>query len=88
MLPVDGFPLYVYKEVTVCWGAWRLLLFIIRLNNQGDQCDKENAELEQFLPCNHIHHPLSLDWGQEALPPMKGGTAYRGAVAPRTVYFK
>ena len=49
--------------------VWRLLLFIFILNNQADQCDKENAELEQFLPCNHIHHPLSLSIGGKKLYP-------------------
>ena len=63
------FPRSCYKEVTACLEAGRLLLFIFCLDNQGDKCDKENAELKQFLPCNHTDHPLSFDWGREASPP-------------------
>ncbi len=59
----------------------RLLLFIVRLENQGDQSDKEYAKRKNVRPCNfHIVHPLSFDWGQEVLPPEEGErTAYHGA---------
>ena len=40
------FPFLSYREVTVCREAWRLLLFIFYLDDQGDQCDNEQTELQ------------------------------------------
>ncbi len=67
-------PLVLLHEVTVHqWGLGRLLLFIIRLENQGDQSDQKCTEHKNICPCNfHIVHPLSFDWGQEVLPPKEG----------------
>ena len=59
--------------------SWRLLLIIIRLDNQSDDCGNDHAELKQSFPCNHNHHPLSCDRGQRSITPVKSrGTAYRG----------
>lgn len=38
------FPFRSYREVTVCREAWRLLLFIFCLDNQGDKCDNEHSK--------------------------------------------
>ena len=40
------FPRNVYREVTACLEAGRLLLFIFCLDNQGDKCDYEQTELQ------------------------------------------
>ena len=39
--------------------------------NQGDQSDKERAELNEFRPRNHVRIPLSFDWGQRSITPEK-----------------
>ena len=53
------------------WRVWRLLLIIIRLDNQSDDCGNDHAELKQSFPCNHNHHPLSCDRGQRSITPEK-----------------
>ena len=56
----------LHREVTARLEAWRLLLFIICLENQGNDSSNEHAELKNPFPCNiHTCHPLSYDWGQE-----------------------
>ena len=45
------------QEVTVAWERQRLLLFIIYLDDQGNDADDQNAELEQIGICDHVHHP-------------------------------
>ena len=74
-LPID------YREVTGAVGGWRLLLFIICLDDQGNDSSNDHAELKNSFPCNiHACHPLSQWIGgkRSGLPP-KGGTACRGA---------
>ena len=78
VLPVGRLPMY-HREVTACLEARRSLLFVICLENQGNDSSNEHAELKNPFPCNiHNRHPLSTG-GKEASPPKKSrGTAYRG----------
>ena len=55
------------QEVTALGHEGRLLLFCY-LNNQTRQADKYKTKLEQFIVCDHIDHPLSLDQGREVSP--------------------
>ena len=82
MLPVGRFPTCDYEEITVTLGkVGRLsLLIIVCLENQGDKRNKEQSELNQFFPCNHVHTPfLAIGGKEEHYPRRKSrGTAYRG----------
>lgn len=74
-LPID------YREVTGTVGGWRLLLFIICLDDQGNDSSNDHAELKNSFPCNHAITPsLSIGGKRRLSPPKKvGGTACRGA---------
>ena len=64
------------QEVTVAWERQRLLLFIIYLDDQGNDADDQNAELEQIGICDHVHHPPPVKWRrkqEEVQPPPEGG---------------
>lgn len=72
-LPVDGSPVFTYKEVTVIWGDWAVTsLFLSILFDQGDKCNNEHAKSEKLRPCNHCNHPLAFVWGCMKLTPEKG----------------
>lgn len=52
----------LHREVTARLEAWRLLLFIICLENQGNDSSNEHAELKNPFPCNiHTCHELRSD---------------------------
>ena len=52
----------LHREVTARLEAWRLLLFIIYLENQGNDSSNEHAELKNPFPCNiHTCHELRSD---------------------------
>ena len=51
----------LHREVTARLEAWRLLLFIICLENQGNDSSNEHAELKNPFPCNHSCHELRSD---------------------------
>ena len=74
-LPID------YREVTGTVGGWRLLLFIICLDDQGNDSSNDHAELKNSFPCNHAITPSLSIGGKRRLSPPKevGGTACRGA---------
>lgn len=80
VLPVGRFPQSNYEEVTASVEGRQLLLLIICLENQGDKSNKEQSELNQFFPCNHVHTPfLAIGGKEEHYPRRKSrGTAYRG----------
>ena len=80
VLPVGRFPQSNYEEVTASVEGRQLLLLIICLENQGDKRNKEQSELNQFFPCNHVHTPfLAIGGKEEHYPRRKSrGTAYRG----------
>ena len=70
------------QEVTVAWERQRLLLFIIYLDDQGNDADDQNTELKQVGIGHHVHHPPPMEWRrkqEEVQPPPEGG-------APPTVY--
>lgn len=77
-----------YEEVTACLEARRLLLFIIvLLENQGDKRNKEQSELNQFFPCNHVHTPSHTGLGaKKSITPEKirGKPPTGVLVAPET----
>ena len=51
-----------HREVTACLEARRLLLFVICLENQGNDSSNEHAELKNSFPCNiHTCHELRSD---------------------------
>ena len=51
-----------HREVTACLEARRLLLFVICLENQGNDSSNEHAELKNPFPCNiHTCHELRSD---------------------------
>ena len=80
VLPAGRFPQSNYEEVTASVEGRQLLLLIICLENQGDKRNKEQSELNQFFPCNHVHTPfLAIGGKEEHYPRRKSrGTAYRG----------
>lgn len=80
VLPVGRFPQSNYEEVTASVEGRQLLLLIICLENQGDKRNKEQSELNQFFPCNHVHTPFLAIGGKEDHYPRRKsrGTAYRG----------
>jgi hypothetical protein len=45
----------------------RLLLFC-DLNDQTCKADKYKTKLKEFIICDHIDHPLSIDQGREVSP--------------------
>ena len=52
----------LHREVTARLEAWRLLLFIICLENQGNDSSNEHAGLKNPFPCNiHTCHELRSD---------------------------
>ena len=63
----------LHREVTARLEAWRLLLFIICLENQGNDSSNEHAELKNSFPCNiHTCHPLSFTiGGKRSITPEK-----------------
>ena len=64
------------QEVTVAWERQRLLLFIIYLDDQGNDADDQNTELKQIGIGHHVHHPPPLEWRrkqEEVQPPPEGG---------------
>lgn len=61
-------------------------MFLSILFNQGDKCNNEHAKSEKLCPCNHCNHPPCFRLGVYEAYPRKGGTAYRGTVAPPTGY--
>lgn len=72
-LPVDGSPVFTYKEVTVIWGDWAVTsLFLSILFDQGDKCNNEHAKSEKLCPCNHCDHPLAFVWGCQKFTPERG----------------
>ena len=80
VLPVGRFPQSNYEEVTASVEGRQLLLLIICLENQGDKRNKEQSELNQFFPCNHVHTPFLAIGGKEEHYPRRKSreTAYRG----------
>ena len=83
-------PLASYKEVTVKWlNLWRLLLFIIYLDDQGNDADDQNAELKQVGIGHHAITPLLCSGGGKekcGLLPKKGPPAYRILAAPAHIH--
>ena len=64
------------QEVTVAWERQRLLLFIIYLDDQGNDADDQNTELKQVGIGHHVHHPPPMEWRrkqEEVQPPPEGG---------------
>ena len=64
------------QEVTVAWECQRLLLFIIYLDDQGNDADDQNTELKQVGIGHHVHHPPPMEWRrkqEEVQPPPEGG---------------
>ena len=60
----------------MAWECQRLLLFIIYLDDHGNDADDQNAELEQIGICDHVHHPPPVKWRrkqEEVQPPPEGG---------------
>ena len=81
----------LHREVTARLEAWRLLLFIIDLENQSNDSSNEHAELKNSIPCNiHTCHPLSFTiGGKRSITPEKNrGEPPTGALlaAPETAY--
>ena len=64
------------QEVTVAWECQRLLLFIVYLDDQGNDADDQNTELKQAGIGHHVHHPPPMEWRrkqEEVQPPPEGG---------------
>ena len=72
-LPVDGSPVFTYKEVTVSLGGLAVTsLYLSILFHQGDECNYKHTESEKLRPCNHCSHPLSFSGGVRSSPPKEG----------------
>ena len=72
-LPVDGSPIFSYREVTVIWGDWAVTsLFLSIPFIKGDNCDNEHTKGEKLRPCNHCDHPLAFVWGCQKFTPERG----------------
>ena len=70
-LPVSGWPLASYKEVTACLEAGRLLLFVY-LNKQAANAGDDQGVSEKLTICNHWAAPFPSLRGQEAAPQKRG----------------
>ena len=60
----------------MAWERQRLLLFIIYLDDQGNDADDQNTELKQVGIGHHVHHPPPVKWRrkqEEVQPPPEGG---------------
>ena len=74
VLPADGSPTIIYKEVTAGVESWRLLLFISNdLKDQSEKRNDEGTKLKQLGPCNHAAHPLSVGIGGKEDHPREPG---------------
>ena len=51
------------QEVTVAWERQRLLLFIVYLDDQGNDLHDQDPKLKQIRICDHVHHPLRWSGG-------------------------
>lgn len=79
MLPVGRFPQSNYEEVTASVEGRQLLLLVIYLENQGDKCNQEQSELNQFFPCNHAHTPSHIGLGvKKSITPENRGNRLPG----------
>ena len=85
-LPVDGSPVFTYKEVTVIWGDLAVTsLFLSILFDQGDKCNNEHAKSEKLRPCNHCNHPLAFVWGCQKFTPERGNRLPRRGSAENRI---
>ena len=60
----------------MAWECQRLLLFIIYLDDQGNDADDQNTELKQVGIGHHVHHPPPMEWRrkqEEVQPPPEEG---------------
>ena len=88
VLPVDGVPRGVYKEVTVSLGGLAVtsLLLSVILFEQGNNRNYEHTECKKLHPCNHSVSPPFLPGVTKKLHPQsegkhrlpwRGSTTYR-----------
>ena len=91
VLPVDGVPRGVYKEVTVSLGGLAVtsLLLSFILFEQGNNRNYEHTECKKLHPCNHSVSPPFLPGVTKKLHPQSEGKhrlPWRGSTTDRITH--